>query len=459
MTVKHLESQLSEFISTSSIAEAPQDVVNTTKRVILTVFGTALAGASQDGIDELRAVILQRGGSPDATSWVFGDHLPATSAAFLNGAMARALDYCDAMKPGLHLGSSVVPAALAASEAVGDISGPDFLAGIIVGLETGARLNLSEAQYDGFDPTGVAGVMGATAAAARIVGLPTEKTLHALALAFNRCSGSFQSNIDGSLAVRLIQGWVAQVAVECVELARAGLTGPHRFLTGTYGYLRLFGRSSEANVGMLDSLGVEYATSEIVFKKFPSCGLTQGVTELAIIAREELDGVPGDFKNVTIKLPQYAHRLVGHPFEVGNTPRVNAQFSAQYCVANVLRRGSSKLEHFEPKAISDPGLQEQMNHIEVLVDEELQNFDHTAATLEIRLPGHELWQKSIEIAPGFPGNRLTDDDHHQRFLDCLQYAPDCLSSPGREQALLKAIESLEALADVRSLTRQLVTTS
>src|SRR5699024_4507332 len=100
-----------------------------------------------------------------------------------------------------------------------------------------------EAQYDGFDPTGVAGVMGATAAAARIVGLPTEKTLHALALAFNRCSGSFQSNIDGSLAVRLIQGWVAQVAVECVELARAGLTGPHRFLTGTYGYLRLFGRS------------------------------------------------------------------------------------------------------------------------------------------------------------------------------------------------------------------------
>jgi hypothetical protein len=30
--------------------------------------------------------------------------------------------------------------------------------------------------------------------------------LHALALAFNRCGGSFQSHVDGSLGVRITQG-------------------------------------------------------------------------------------------------------------------------------------------------------------------------------------------------------------------------------------------------------------
>ena len=49
-----------------------------------------------------------------------------------------------------------------------------------------------------------------TAAAARILKLTPRQTLHALALAFNRCGGSFQSHVDGSLGVRFVQGWVAE---------------------------------------------------------------------------------------------------------------------------------------------------------------------------------------------------------------------------------------------------------
>ena len=39
-----------------------------------------------------------------------------------------------------------------------------------------------------------------------------------------------------------------------------------------------------------------------------------------------------------MRLPPYAHKLVGHPFRIGSNPRVDAQFSAGYCVANALVR-------------------------------------------------------------------------------------------------------------------------
>ena len=217
------EQELARFVSTIQLADIPSEITSVAKQVLLTVCGTAIAGSTQDGISALRDVLTRQGGRPEATSFVYGDALPASSAALLNGTMARALDYCDAMKPGLHLGSSLVPAGLAPAQLNGGCSGADFMAALVAGMETGSRLNLTEATYDGFDPTGIAGVMGATATAARVVGLTEDQTLHALGLAFNRCAGSFQSNIDGSLAVRLIQGWVAEAAVQCVQLAQAAL--------------------------------------------------------------------------------------------------------------------------------------------------------------------------------------------------------------------------------------------
>jgi 2-methylcitrate dehydratase PrpD len=119
----------------------------------------------------LRQLLLSRGGTGQARSLVFGDRLPAVAAAQLNGTMCRALDYCDAMAPGIHIGSSLLPAALAAAELRGGCSGAELLAALVVGNEVGARFNLSEAQYDGFDPTGVAIVFASTAAACRVLGL------------------------------------------------------------------------------------------------------------------------------------------------------------------------------------------------------------------------------------------------------------------------------------------------
>ncbi|KLL95680.1 hypothetical protein NJ76_23835 [Rhodococcus sp. IITR03] len=106
--------------------------------MISTVLGTAVAGAGEEGIEELRSILREQYASGSATSWVYGDRLPAPAAALLNAVMARALDYCDGMEPGLHLGTSVIPAALAAAEHKGNVSGEEFVAAVAVGTEFGA---------------------------------------------------------------------------------------------------------------------------------------------------------------------------------------------------------------------------------------------------------------------------------------------------------------------------------
>lgn len=449
------ELTLVRFLRETRYDQIPGDVAAVVKQIFLAVIGTAIAGAAEEGCAPLREMLVERGGKPEATVLVYGDRLPAPSAALLNGVMCRALDFCDAMIPGLHMGSSLIPAALAATELRGGCSGKEFLTALTVGAEIGSRMNLTEEAYDGFDPTGVAGVFAATAAAARILELDEEQTLNALALAFNRCGGSFQSNVDGCLAVRVIQGWVAESAVQCVLLAQKGITGPANFLQGVYGYLHLFGRgkitAEQITAGLYDT----WHLKKTVFKKFPSCGGTQSATEIALQLAAEGNLTPASVASAEVRLPPYMYRLVGHQFDLGRNARVNAQFSVQFCVANALARNASTLVNFKEEAIRAPEVQDLIDRTTVVSDQGLIPRGHTAVDLAIVTTDGRRIVKQLDIAPGFPGNELTDEEHRSRFAQCLEYAPRPLPShQGAE--VLSAIESVEKIGDVRSLLRLLV---
>ena len=449
------ERALARYVRELRIDQIPEDAVDVVKQVLLAVAGTVIAGAAEDGCDSLRRMLIDQGGKPEATMLIFGDKLPAHRAALINGTMARALDYCDAMAPGLHIGSSLVPASLAAVELRGSCSGAEFLAALTAGAEVASRLNLTEDEYNGFDPTGVAGVFGATAAAARILELDEEQVMNALALAFNRCGGSFQSNVDGCLAVRLIQGWVAESAVTCAQLAKAGLTGPSHFLGGIYGYLNLFAKTKRTPSSITNGLGDIYFLKQMVFKKYPSCGLTQGVTELALQMAKTIVIDVDKITSIEIRMPPYAYRLVGHDFHIGTNPRVDAQFSAKYCVANALIRGGSELSHFCEIAIRNPSVLTLIKRITVISDEKLDRRGHTAVDLQIITVNGDVHIRQLDIAPGFPGNSLTAEQHHSRFEHCLKYANMPLPSKHSKE-LIDLIQCLEGEKDVSALVRLLV---
>ncbi len=448
-----IEQELVSFVCRTAYEDLKPEPLRTIKNQFLTVLGTTIAGSTQAGCQTLIDFYRSQGGKQEATILIYGGRIPAQAAALVNGVMARALDFDDALTPGVHIGASTVPAALAAAELRGGINGRDFLTALLLGTEVGVRLNLTEAAYNGLDPTGICTVFAATAAASRVLGLTGDETWNALALAFNRAGGSFQCNVDGALAVRVIQGWVAESGVMCARLAQKGITGPKNFLQGVYGYYNVYGRGLVDPQKALADLGTRFECQKILFKKYPSCGLTLGSTDLILSLMREADGkdVSADtVERVKVKVPPYTYKLVGHPFELGTTPRVNAQFSIRYCVANALLRRSSKLAHFEEEAIRDQRVLDLARRVEVVVDPAMELRGHTPVDMTVYLKNGREFFRQIDIAPGFPGNPLTKEDQEVRFHDCIAYADKPLPKE-KVEGIVKNVARIDQLSDVRVL--------
>ena len=443
-----IERILAQFASETTYEDLPKEPIEVIKNVILTVLGTTIAGATAEGCEALVNQTKEWGGKKEATILIRGGRVPAHNAALVNSVMARALDFCDAMSPGIHIGSSSVPTALATAELIGGCSGKDLVTALVVGSEVAARLNLPRATYDGFDPTGVCTVFATATIVGRMLHLNSRQMLNALALAFNRSGGSFQSNIDGSLAVRLIQGFVSQAGVVCAQLAQKGLTGPRNFLQGIYGYFHLYAKDVYSPETVTADLGKRFEMTKVLFKKYPSCGGTLGSTDVVLALVKEKGLTPENVSRIDIRVVPYIYKIVGHPFKIGENPKVNAQFSIQYCVANALLRRSSKLKHFDEPQIKDPKIFEILGKIHITADSELDKRGHnTACEMTVTGVDGRTYRKRLDVAPGFPENPLTKEEHGERFRDCVSYSGGVLPCENVEK-IASRVNSLEDIEDV-----------
>jgi 2-methylcitrate dehydratase PrpD len=444
------ERRVVEYLCGTTYGDIPATALKLIKEQVLAVLGTTIAGASAEGCRTVVESAWELGGKEEASLLIHGGKVPAQQAAFVNGVMGRALDFCDALAPGAHIGSAIVPAALAAAELAGECRGREFLTALAIGTELAVRLNLGESEYDGFDPTGVCAVFASTAAAAKILDLSEKETWNALALAFNRCGGSFQANIDGSLAVRIIEGWVAETGITCARFAKKGITGPANFLEGVYGYFHLFGRDRVSSEAVLAGLGNEYRVGKLVFKKYPSCGLTQGSTDVILKMMGKKSFGADDVERVEITVPPYTYKLVGQPFQVGSNPKVNAQFSIRYCVANALFRKSSKLSHFEEESIRNPLILKLAEKVDVISDTAMEARGHTPLDMRVTLKNGKEYLEKIDFVPGFPEKPLTKKEHDERFRDCVAFASKPVGDD-RIRKIIDEVDNMEATDDIRNL--------
>ena len=146
-------------------------------------------------------------------------------------------------------------------------------------------------------------------------------------------------------------------------------------------------------------------------------------------------------RSVEVRLPPYAFKLVGHAFDPGTNPRVDAQFSAAYCAANALVRRTSKLQHFAPAQVFDPSVRPMIERVEVIADPALDSRGHAAVDLEITTYDGVTLKRALDIPPGFPGADLDDAQHLARFDDCLALRSD-RSARRRVDRLLDALQGI-----------------
>jgi 2-methylcitrate dehydratase PrpD len=265
--------------------DLPSDVIDFTKLCLIDTLGTLAAGFDSFGCRTAVEIVREWGGKPESTILRHGGKVPCHAAAFVNSILARALDFDSAVMPGLHLNASTIPTALAVGEMLG-ASGKVVIVSIAVGEDLALRINRTTnygVTYNGFDPTGICGVFATATVAGKLLGLNEDEMQNALGIAFNKVAGSFQSNIDGALAVRYIQGFTSSSGVTSAVLAKRGITGVVNVLEGIYGYYNLFSGGKYDRNSLLEKLGeIFLAPRYTMFKRWPSCGATLSAIDGAV---------------------------------------------------------------------------------------------------------------------------------------------------------------------------------
>jgi 2-methylcitrate dehydratase PrpD len=132
------------FASNLDAARLDDTVLKAVKTNVLDTLSCALASSSAKAIAEVSGMVREWGGAPQADMFVFGGKFPAHHAAWINGGMSRARDYDDTYDGAiLHAGVTAVPAAIAAAELRGGVSGADLIAAVAAGPEVTCRLGVA----------------------------------------------------------------------------------------------------------------------------------------------------------------------------------------------------------------------------------------------------------------------------------------------------------------------------
>lgn len=339
--------------------DVPEDILALTRLFVLDTLGVLAAGSKAPGIAELAAAIQAMepcGGL--ATILVDSTTASPMAAALVNAAAAHALDYDDTHDVArVHAFSVVLPAALAAAEMQGKVSGRDFLAAMALGAELFCRFGLAcpNNLAKGWHPTTGFGCFAAAAVAAQIFGLNGEKTVQALALAYVQMSGNTQSIADGALSKRLGPGFAARNGVLAAQMARAGLTGPWRFLEGAAGLFAIYEGGTERPEMLLEDLGSLWRLRELSMKPYPCCRCTHTLIHIGIDLHRE--GIDSDsIKAGTLYLGETNHKIVGARFDREHSnPVVHAQFNACYAFAHALEAGEVGIDAFTKERVLAQG--------------------------------------------------------------------------------------------------------
>ena len=431
--------------------DLPDEAIKATKRNIIDTIAVLVAGSTAPGCETLVNLVREWGGKEESTVLIHNGKVPALNAALVNSVMARALDFDNGMAGGMHPSASIVPTALAVAEMCGSIDGREFLTTITLGDDLAARINrATNPSRFGFDPTGTSLVFGTAAISGRILGLDREKMLDALGIAFNQAAGNMQSNIDGTLTVRLIQGLTSRAGILSAILAQRGITGVRNILQGVYGFFHLFAHDKVNLEALTDGLGEKFEGVTTIYKKYPSCGATLATTDAALELCSEHNIEPGEVAEITVNVSQWVYHLVGRPFEIRSSPEVDAQFSIPYTVANALVRRSSTIKHFTEEFVRSPEIIELAEKVHLVVAQMPEYM-----RMEIKMRDGDCWSKSIKYPRGFPQNPLTDEEFKEKWEDCVAYTPKPLPE-GNFEKLAKMVNKMEEVDDVSKMVELLV---
>ncbi len=442
-----------EYTANLKPEDLPEDALHAAKRCLLDWFAAALPGTVIEPATLLTKAYSDCLGRGGARLYPHGQETDARTAAFINGAASHTVEFDDIYRNALyHPGVPVISAALAMAQARG-VSGARLLTGIVAGYEVSNRLGAAAnpAHYEFWHTTGTIGSLGAAAAAANILGLNAEQSLHALANATTLAAGLQQAFRADAMAKPLHGAHAAERGVTVALAAEQGVTGAPDILEGARG----FGNAMCLN-GLADkqpdwakaaeTLGKDFLIKQTTTKNHAACGHTHAAIDAVQLLMRENNLTPADIKEIRVGSYQKAEEICGN---TNPQSAFEAKFSLVYCCAAAVLWGSVRMAAFTPDRLQDPAVREMMTRIDLKTDPECQgNFPGLrSAKVEIETTDGRVVNHYAPTRKGDPDAPLSDAELEDKYREL---ATGVLGASEAE-SLLAAIWAVDGIGNSRDL--------
>ncbi len=299
-------------------------------------------------LDAVANAIAGRNSEPGRRllEWSVGRAGDAGRRAFLMGALTHILEVDDIHRASVvHTGCVTVPAAFALA-AEHEVSGETFLKSVLYGFEATCRVGMAvgPAHYRIWHNTATCGPYGSAMAAATVLGLDDDQTMHALGNAGTQSAGLWEFLATGAMSKHLHAGRAVEAGVVAAELAAIGFTGPPAILEGPAGFFAGACPDPDPDAVLRDA-DAPWQVHLTSIKPWPSCRHTHPAIDAALDIAQQLDG--REISSVGVK-------TYGAAVDVCDRPVANSEyegkFSIQHCVAAALQRGKIDFSAFGVEA-------------------------------------------------------------------------------------------------------------
>jgi 2-methylcitrate dehydratase PrpD len=291
---------IARYVSDRSYDDFPDQAIANAKHAVLDTIGVMFAG-SRHRVGEIIAAYARASVGP---ATVVGRSFQTTPelAALANGIMAHAHDYDDHG----HASTQSLPAALALGEAK-HASGKQLMLAYLIGREVCLNLATcfdasgwegSGPQGRGWHSVGIAGSMGATAAAAKMLGLDPQATCRAFGISASLAGGIFANR--GTMTKPMHAGNAARNGVLAATLAGQGFTADTEVFTAPGGFSDVFGLPEGSVAAAAENLRRRFHIVEqgIGVKKYPSCSPTHRYIEAMRRLKAKFQLTPGAVESI-----------------------------------------------------------------------------------------------------------------------------------------------------------------
>lgn len=392
------------------------------KRCLLDYLGATIAGAQI--LSEKRSLYIDALGKNIGDVKVIGCEIDTSveRAGFINGLNAHVAELDDGVISGIvHPGSPIFSALIPYAQKE-NVSGDDFIRGIIVGYEVAT--SLADAiqpshKLKGFHATATCGSIGGAMAIASMLHYSIEEMKNALSIAAVSAFGTLKVLEDNSQLKPYNVALAAQISINSVAMAKAGFQGPDDVLNGSRGFFEML--SDEINFDFLTIQKNEVLAIERVYvKPYAACRYCHPGIDAALNLMNKYKVEPETIKSIEVSTYDIAVKHHDHVLVANSS---SAKMSIPYSVAVALITNKAGLEQYTDEFIFDDNISSLARKVKVLSNDEFTKLfpKYSPAEIVVETYDGQRFNEKINNPRGEANVPLSDDELKNKFSSLVKF--------------------------------------